>query len=138
MEVGATRAKSLLVQMTVEIGDDLAHDVDLDALATKSSDLRVDLSRCAREIGHGGGAIDAPRDELRIAGQEAQEVDVLEDADESAVLRHRDTPLVVLGHSEQRGRDEIVGGDADDRLTRKRPDRTFDAAPLEDRRVEQV
>ena len=112
--------------MTVEIGDDLADDVDLDALAAKSADLRVDLSRCAREIGHRGGAIDAPRDELRIAGQEAQEVDVLEDADKSAVLRHCDTPLVVLGHSEQGGRDEIVGGHADDRLMRKRPDRTFD------------
>ena len=98
MEVGRDERKELRVQMAVEIGDDLAHDVDLDALAAKRPDLRVDLSRCAREIGDGGGAIDAPRDELRIAGQEAQKVDVLEHADEFAVLRHRDAPLVVLGH----------------------------------------
>ena len=42
--------EELGVQMAVEIGDDLADDVDLHALAAKGPDLRVDLARRLREF----------------------------------------------------------------------------------------
>ena len=73
--------------MAVEVGNDLAHDVDLDALAAQHADLRIDSLRRARELGDGGRAVDPPRHQLRIAGEETQKIDVFEQADEFAVLR---------------------------------------------------
>ena len=130
--------EQLGVQVAVEIGDDLADDVDLHPLTAKRPDLRVDLARRLREFRDGRGAVDAPRDQLRIAGEKAQEVDVLEDADELAVRCDRHPPLVVLGHLEKRGRDEIVLRDADDRPVRERADRAFDRPTVHDRRVQEV
>ena len=72
------------------------------------------------------GAVDLRGDELRIAGEKAQEVDVLEHADDLALARHRDAALVVLRHHEQRDRDEVVGRDRDDGTAGERTDRRID------------
>ena len=80
----------------------------------------------------------APRHELRIAGEKTQQVDVFQDADEIAIRGDRHPALVVPGHLEKGGRDEIVGRDAYDRPVGERRDRAFDRPAVEDRRVEEV
>ena len=64
MDFGATSENSFCVQVAVEIGHDLAHDVDPDALAAQRPDLRVDGLSGARKLGDRGRAVDAPRDQL--------------------------------------------------------------------------
>ena len=130
--------EELCVQMTVEVGNDLAHDVDADALAAQHPDLQIDSLRRARKLSHGGRAVDPSRHQLRIAGEETQKIDVFEQADEFAVLGDRHPPLVVLRHLEQRSRDEVVGSDAYDRAARERPDRAFDGAAIENRCVQEI
>ncbi len=66
-----------------------------------------------REIVEAARPVDSAGDELRVAGEQAQDVDVLEEADVSAVGPDRETPLVVPRHQEQRLEDEVVRLDRD-------------------------
>ena len=124
--------------MAVEVGDDLANDVDSDALTPQRPDLWIDGPGRPGELGHRGRTVDPSRHQLRIAGEETQQVDVFENADEFAVLRNRNPLLVMLRHLEQRGRDKIAWSDAYDRAPRERPDRAFDGEPIENRRVQEI
>ena len=58
----------------------------------------VGFARGNREIVLARGAIDAAGDDLGAAGEEAQQVDILQDADIALAVMHRDAPFVVLGH----------------------------------------
>ncbi len=60
------------------------------------------------------GAIDAADDQLRISGEETQQIDVFDDADEMLALFHHDAALVVFRHQQQRLRDEFVRFDGDE------------------------
>ena len=126
------------MQAAVEIGDDLADHVDLDTLPSKRPDLWVDALGRARQIRDRGGAIDAGGDELRIAGKEAQKVDILEHADDLAIALDREAPLVTLRHFEQSGRDEVVGRDLQDRAGGERADRRIERAAVKDRGVHEI
>ena len=106
-------------QVAVEVGDDLGDDLDPHALPPQHPHLRFDRPGGGGEVVATGSAVDARRDHLRIAGDEAQEIDVLEHADIFAVVDDRDAALVVLGHPQQRARDEIVGLDRDDVVFRQ-------------------
>ena len=128
----------LVQQPPVEVRDDFADKVDLDALPAQQADLRLDSLRRAREVGDPARAVDPPRDELRIAGEEAHEVDVLEHADKMAVFADRDASLVGLGHAQERGRDQVVRRDADDRTMRQRSDGTVQWDAVAQGRVEEI
>ena len=91
-----------------------------------------------RKLRDASGAIEARGHELRIAGEKAQKVDVLEHADNLAVALNREAALVVLRHPEERRRDEIVGRDRDHGPRGERGDRRIERTPVEDRGVHEV
>ena len=85
IEGGATISNSLTNSRRVEVGGDLGDGVDLDALLVKPLDLGLDVLRRHREIVEAARAVDPPGDELRVAGEQTQDVDVLQEADIGAV-----------------------------------------------------
>ena len=86
------------MEAPVEIGGDLRDQVDLQALAMEPLDLVLNVLRGRREIVEAAGAIDPAGNQLRVAGEEAQEVDVFEEADEHAIGADGEAPLVVFCH----------------------------------------
>src|SRR6478736_3648795 len=98
---GATISNSRGEQPSIEIRDDLADNLDLDALATQRAHLRGGLSRGNRQVIPARRAIDATSDDLCAAGEETQQVDILEDADVSLAIMHCDAALVAFGHQHE-------------------------------------
>ena len=124
--------------LPVEVGHDLADRFDLDALAPQVADLRLDALGGEREVDNRGGAVDEPGDEARVAGEKAEEIDILDDADIGAVLADREAALVVLGHLEQRRRDEVVAAHRDDFVAREAANRARHRQAIDDRRLEEI
>ena len=60
------------------------------------------------------GAVDPAGDQLGVAGEQAEDVDILEEPDIVAVRADREAPLVVPRHQQQRVEDEVVEVDRDD------------------------
>ena len=106
--------EELAVEAPVEIGGDLRDQVDLQALPMETLDLVLNVPRGRREIVEAAGAIDPAGDQLRVAGKEAQEVDIFEEADERPIGADGEAPLAVSCHREQRVEDEVVAVDRDD------------------------
>ncbi len=121
--VGCEEAIELGVEPAVQVGDDFRERLKLDALPPEQPDLPIELTCCGGDIVEPLRAVDPARDELRVARDEAQQVDILENADELCSIVHPDTPLVVLGHQQQRGEDEVVRRQADDVVMREIGDR---------------
>ena len=65
------------------------------------------LSRTGQVI-DAAGAFDPPRDQLGIAREQAEDVDVLQEPHIVAVRPDREAPLVMLRHEKQRLEDEII------------------------------
>ena len=137
IDFGATSAKSLAMQVAVEIGDDLADDVDLDALAAQQSGSAGRSLRAARaRSATSRGAVDARR--RRAANCRRGSSEGRCPRARRRIRRPRATAtrrLLCLVILQERGRDEIVGRDADDRPMRQRADRAVDRPAVEDRRV---
>ncbi len=125
-------------QAPVEIGDDLGDHLDAHVLAPEHAHLLGDLARRDGEVGLGLGAIDAAGDHLRIAGEEAQQIDVLENAGDFLAAPDDDAALVALRHFEQRLEHEIVLVDRHDVEMRERRDRRRDRHGVQHRRLRQV
>ena len=88
-------------QAPIEVGDDLADHLDLDALAAQGAHLRRGFSRGNGQVILARGAIDAAGDDLGAAGEEPQQVDILQDADIALAVMHRDAALVAFGHQQE-------------------------------------
>ena len=54
------------------------------------------------------------------------------------MFAHRDAALVVFGHPQQRGRDEVVRRNADDRSMRQRTDGAVERAAVAERSVQKI
>ena len=103
-----------------------AISVNLQPLPMEPLDLSLDVARCTRQVVEAAGAVDSPGDELGVAGEQPEDIDILEEADIVAVRPDRETTLVVLRHQQQRLEDEVL------RLHRD----NVEMADLPDRRVE--
>jgi hypothetical protein len=96
-------------QPAVEVGGELGDLLHLHPLAVQPLHLRLDVARRGDQLLHAPGAVDAAGDELRVAGNQAEDVDVLQEADVvAAVPPHRDPALVVPGHQQQRLEHEVL------------------------------
>ena len=72
------------------------------------------------------GAIDAAGDDLGAAGEEAQQVDIFQDADIALAVMYRDASFVVLGHQHESRRYEIIRPQRNDVEMRELAHRRFD------------
>ena len=102
-------------------------------------DLRVDRFAARARSATDARAIDLRGDELGIASEKAQEVDILEHADKLAV---RAPPprgaCCVLSSGCSAVETQVIGRDCDDGLAGEGPDRRIDRQSLEDRGVHEV
>jgi hypothetical protein len=71
-------------------------------------DLRLDIVGSLCQIVDAAGTINPSRDQLGIAGEQPQDIDVFEETRIMAVRADRETPLVVLRHQKERFEDEVV------------------------------
>ena len=114
IEGGAVQVEQLVEQAAVEVGGDLRDRLDLDALPLQPLDLVLDVGGSARQIVDAARARSIrPGNELGIAGDQAEQVDVLEHADIRAVRPHREPALVVARHHQQGVEDKVAAVDRD-------------------------
>src|SRR3954464_11717415 len=96
------------------MGRDLGDRLDLDALPVEALDLGLDVVRRRHEIIEAAGPVDPPGDELRVPGEQAQDVDVFKEPRIAAVGVNGEPPPVVAGHQQQRVEHEVVEADRGD------------------------
>ena len=125
-------------QAPIEVGDDLANYLDLDALAAQGAHLRRGFSRGNGQVILARGAIDAAGDDLGAAGEEPQQVDILQDADIALAVMHRDAALVVFGHQHKSRGYEIIRPQCNDVKMRELAHRRFDRLASQHHRFRQV
>jgi hypothetical protein len=107
-------------------------------LLVQAFDLRLNVVRRHFQIVEGAGSVDASRDELRVAGEQAQDVDVFKEADVVAVGLDGETAPAVARHQEQRLEDEVVGSDRRDVEMRNLADWRVEREALKHHRLRQV
>ena len=130
--------KELSEQPSVQVGGDFGDQVNLQPLPMEPLDLALDVASRARQVVEVAGAINSSRDELGVAGQQPQDVDVLEEADIIAVRPDCETPLVVLRHQKQRVENEVAPVDRDNIEMADLPDRRVERKSTQDDRFRQV
>ena len=132
------QVEQLEEQAPVEVGGDLGDLLHLHALAVQPLHLGLDVARRGGELVHAAGAVDAAGDELGVAGDQAEDVDVLQEAGPLAVPPHRDPALVVLGHQQQRLEHEVLGVHRNDVEMADVPHRRLERHPPQHRRLGEV
>src|SRR5215207_4813688 len=120
------------------MGRDLGDRLDLDALPVQALDLGLDLVRRRHEVVEAAGPVDPPGNELRVPGEQAQDIDVLEEPDVAAVGLNGEPPPVVAGHQQQRVEHEIVEADRGDVERANVPDRRIERKAFENDRLGEV
>ena len=110
----AIRLNTFGEQAAIEIGRDLRDHLDAGALFVQAFDLALDVAGGEDEIVDRARALDVSGNELRIAGHQAENVDVLQHADKFAVRLDRETALVVMRHRDDGIEDEVVDVDRRD------------------------
>src|SRR5215213_3559673 len=120
------------------MGRDLGDRLDLDALPVQALDLGLDVVRRRHEVVEAAGPVDPPGDELRVPGEQAQDIDVLEEPDVAAVGVNGEPPPVVAGHHQQRVEHEIVESDRGNVERANVPDRRIERKAFENDRLGEV
>ena len=115
-----------------------AISVDLHPLPVQPLDLGLDVPSGRGQVVEAAGAVDPPRDQLGVAGEQPEDVDVLEEPHIVAVRADREAPLVVLRHQQQRLENEVVEVDRDDVEVADLPDRRVERKPTQNDRFRQV
>jgi hypothetical protein len=108
------QGEHLREQAAIEIGGDFRDHLDPGALLVEALDLALDVAGAEDEIVDRAGALDMSGDELRIAGHQPENVDVLEDADILSGRLDCEPALVVMRHRDDGVEDEIIDLDRGD------------------------
>ena len=89
-----------------DAGVELAHQpgdaLDLQAGFVQQRDHRVDPGRRRPEVGHAGRLVDLQRDDVRVVGDEADQVELAEQAQHPVALAHEQPVHAVAHHQPQR------------------------------------
>ena len=101
-------------------------------------DLRLDILSGRGQVIDASGAVDPPRDQLGIACDQAEDIDILQEPHIVIVRADREAPLVVLRHQQQRLEHEVVEVDRDDVEAAGFPHRGLERTPEQNDRFRQV
>src|SRR3954451_24138797 len=120
------------------MGRNLGDRLDLDTLPVQPLDLGLDIVRRRHEFVEAVGPVDPPGDELRVPGEQAQDVDILDEPDVAAVGVNGEPPPVVAGHQQQRVEHQVVEADRVDVERANVPDRGIEREAFENDRLGKI